>query len=65
MRLFIYSREFDKDNNRNCTAGTTDVIARYYGEKVYSETIRRCTCPRLYEDDPPCEECCKPNIVTD
>lgn len=64
MRLF-YAYEFDESNSRNRTAGAVDGVTIEYGERVFRETIDRCTCPQRYNEIPTCMECLKLETVID
>jgi len=65
MHLFNYSWYSEGNGSGNRTDEAADGVARDYGEGVYSESIKRCTCPQLYTPDPTCVECCKPENLID
>ena len=65
MRLFSYIWPEVFGNARNRTKGSTDGVAREYGDQVYRDDITNKICKDFYEEDPDCGNCSKEAEILD
>ena len=50
LRLFMYLWPFISKNQRNRTVGTTDGVAREFGELLYRNNLDEFMCPDFYDE---------------
>ena len=65
LRLFMYLWPKIANNQRNRTVGTTDGVAREYGDYVYRNELDTNMCKDVYDDACECPQCMEGETVID
>ena len=65
LRLFMYLWSFIANNQRNRTVGTTDGVAREFGELLYRNNMDKFMRPNFYDEVCECSQCMEGETIID